>query len=374
VPARTSRVPFVDLRATNLPLRDELLSDFSALLERGNFVGGAEVEAFEAAFASYCRTTHCVGTASGLDALRLALLASGLERGDEVLVPANTFVATFEAVVQAGGTPVAIDVSETDYNLDVEAAEAAVTPRTRFVLPVHLYGQMADMRAVGRLAERHGLRIVEDACQAHGARRDGVAAGTAGVAAAFSFYPAKNLGAAGDAGALVTDDATLAGIALALRQHGEVDKYRSVYPGYTARLDSIQAIVLNRKLPLLDAWNDQREQAASFYDAELAGVGDLRLPPRAPGSTPVWHLYVVRSAWRAELAAHLDERGIATGRHYPEPAHLSEAFAWLADGEGAHPVTEALADELLSLPIFPGIDPEQLEAVVGAVRSFFARD
>jgi dTDP-4-amino-4,6-dideoxygalactose transaminase len=373
VAVSATRVPFVDLSTVNLPVRDRIIADVAALLERGNFVGGAEVEAFEAAFAAYVGTRRCVGTSSGLDALRLGLLAAGLEPGDEVLVPANTFVATFEAVVQAGGVPVPVEVSELDYNLDVAAASAAVTPRTRFLLPVHLYGQMADMRALVALAERHGLRIVEDACQAHGASRDGIRAGTAGIAAAFSFYPAKNLGAAGDAGALVTDDPSLADAVHALRQHGEVEKYRSTRPGYTARLDSIQAIVLGHKLPLLDAWNAQRAEAADVYERELVGVGDLRLPPRPAGSDPVWHLYVVRTAERGALAGHLAERGIDTGRHYPQPAHLSEAFAGIAAGPGSFPVTEALAEELLSLPMFPGIDAEQLETVVAAVRGFFAR-
>jgi dTDP-3-amino-3,4,6-trideoxy-alpha-D-glucose transaminase len=371
VAAQGIRVPFVDLRPVNLPLRDEILARFATLLERGNFGGGSEVESFEAGFAAYCAAARCVGMSSGLDALRLGLLASGLEPGDEVIVPANTFVATFEAVVQAGGAPVAVDVSETDYNLDVEAAAAAVTERTTFLLPVHLYGQMADMHAIRQLAERHGLRVLEDACQAHGAERDGLRAGACGTAAAFSFYPAKNLGAAGDAGALVTDDDAIADLALALRQHGEEEKYRSRWPGYTARLDSIQAIVLGCKLPLLDSWNAERTQAAAFYDGRLAGVGDLRLPPRPPGSTPVWHLYVVRTAQREELAAHLAAEGIATGRHYPEPPHLSEAFGRLAGGAGSFPVTEALAEELLSLPLFPGIEREQLEAVVGAIRAFF---
>jgi dTDP-4-amino-4,6-dideoxygalactose transaminase len=374
VAARTIRVPFVDLKPVNLPLREEILAGFAALLERGNFGGGPEVESFEAAFAAYCGTASCVGMASGLDALRLGLLASGLEPGDEVIVPANTFVATFEAIVQAGGTPIPVDVSEADYNLDVEAAAAAVTDRTTFLVPVHLYGQMADMRAIGRLAERHGLRVVEDACQAHGAERDGLRAGACSVAAAFSFYPAKNLGAAGDAGALVTDDDDVADLAHALRQHGEVEKYRSLRPGFTARLDSMQAIVLGCKLPLLDGWNAERAEVAAFYDAGLAGVGDLRLPPRAPNSRPVWHLYVVRTARREELAAHLAAEGIGTGRHYPEPPHLSEAFGHLARGVGSFPIAEALAEELLSLPIFPGIEREQLEAVVGATRTFFGDD
>jgi len=371
VAARAIRVPFVDLEHVNLPLRDDLLAGFSSLLERGSFIGGSEVEWFEGAFAAYCGSAYCVGMSSGLDALRLGLIAAGLESGDEVIVPANTFIATFEAIVQAGGTPVAVDVSEIDYNLDVEAAAAAVTRRTTFLLPVHLYGQMADMRAIRRLADRHDLLVLEDACQAHGSERDGLRAGSCGTAAAFSFYPTKNLGAAGDAGALVTDDAAIADLARALRQHGEVEKYRSLRPGYTARLDTLQALVLGCKLPLLDDWNRERAEAAAFYDVALAGVGDLQLPPRAEGSTPVWHLYVVRSARRDELMAHLADEGIATGRHYPEPPHLSGAFSHLADGAGSFPIAEQLADELLSLPLFPGIEPEQLETVVEAVRGFF---
>lgn len=366
------RVPFVDLRPVNLPLREELLAAFAGLLERGNFVHGAEIAAFEEAFARYCGTRRCVGTANGLDALRLGLLAAGIKPGDEVLVPANTFVATFEAVAQAGGVPVAVDVSERDYNVDVGLAARAVTAKTRFLLPVHLYGQMADMAALLELAQAHELRIVEDACQAHGAERDGIRAGTAGIAAAFSFYPAKNLGAAGDAGALVTDDDAVARIALALREHGEVEKYRSVYPGYTARLDSIQAIVLAHKLPSLDDWNAQRARAAAFYDAALDGVGDLRLPPRPAGSNPVWHLYVVRTADRDALGSFLAEQGVASGRHYPEPAHLSEAFGRIADGRGSFPVAESLADELLSIPIYPGISEEQLEIVADSVKAYFA--
>jgi dTDP-4-amino-4,6-dideoxygalactose transaminase len=264
-----------------------------------------------------------------------------------------------------------VDVSETDYNLDVELAERAVTPRTRFVLPVHLYGQMADMRAFGELAAARGLHIVEDACQAHGAERDGIRAGTAGIAAGFSFYPAKNLGAAGDAGALVTGDDEVAAIARALREHGEVEKYRSRYPGYTARLDTLQAIVLSHKLPLLDGWNAQRELAADFYTAALDGIGDLRLPPRPAGSSPVWHLYVIRTADPRALQDFLRQQGVSTGRHYPEPAHLSGAFGRLGGGPGSFPVTEALAEELLSLPIYPGISEEQLDVVTDSIRRFF---
>jgi dTDP-4-amino-4,6-dideoxygalactose transaminase len=369
---RETRVPFVDLSSVTVPLRDTIIADFADLLARGAFVNGPEVAAFEDEFARYCGVKRCVGTASGLDALRIGLLAAGIESGDEVLVPANTFVATFEAVEQAGGVPVAVDVSEADYNLDVSLAERAVTARTRFILPVHLYGQLADMRALGELAAARGLRVVEDACQAHGAERDGIRAGTAGIAAGFSFYPAKNLGAIGDAGALVTGDDAVAARARALREHGEVEKYRSLYVGYTARLDTLQAMVLSHKLPLLDGWNAQRTLVADLYTAALDGVGDLRLPPRPAGSTPVWHLYVVRTADPDALRDFLAQEGVSTGRHYPEPAHLSGAFGQLGDGRGSFPVAEALADELVSLPIYPGISEEQIEIVSDAVRRFFA--
>ncbi len=253
-------VPFLDLGRIHAPLAAELGHEFSSLIERGSFVNGAEVGAFEEAFAAYCGAAHCVGMSNGLDGLRLALLGSGLERGSEAIVPANTFIATVEAVSQAGLVPVLVDASESDYNLDIELAEAALTDRTSVLVPVHLYGQLADMRALGELARRRDLPIVEDACQAHGASRAGLRSGDVSAAAAFSFYPGKNLGAMGDAGAVVTEDADLAGRLRALREHGQREKYRHVLEGYTARLDTLQALVLQRKLPLLDGWNAQRRQ------------------------------------------------------------------------------------------------------------------
>jgi dTDP-4-amino-4,6-dideoxygalactose transaminase len=364
-------VPFVDLGHGNDALRGEILAAIAEIAEAGAFVNGPVVEAFEADFARYCATASCVGTASGLDALRLALLAAGIEPGDEVLVPAQTFVATWEAVTQAGGVPVPVDVSETDYGLDVGLAEAGVGPRTRFVVPVHLYGQLADLAAVERLARRHGLVVVEDACQAHGAERDGRRAGASGDAAAFSFYPAKNLGAFGDAGALVTDDATLGERVRALREHGQRRKYEHDVVGYTARLDAVQAAVLARKLTHLDGWNASRRRAARYYSDHLDGVGDLRLPPVAPSSEPVWHLYVVRTADPDRLAEHLAALGIASGRHYPTPPHLTRAYEHLGHRRGAFPVAEGLASECLSLPIFPGMAESQLAAVVRALEGFF---
>jgi dTDP-4-amino-4,6-dideoxygalactose transaminase len=365
-------VPFVDLWRSHEPLRDGVVAEISDLIQSGAFVNGQQVAEFERAFADYCGTQEAVGVASGLDALRLALIVAGLEPGDEVIVPASTFVATFEAVSQAGGRPVPVDVSELDYNLDVEGAAAAITPRTRFIMPVHLYGQMADMNGLGELAERHGLKLIEDACQAHGAKRGGLQAGAASLAGAFSFYPAKNLGAFGDAGALVTDDEGLAREARKLREHGQRGKYEHELEGYTARLDTIQALVLLRKLPLLEEWNNERRAAAASYGDRLAGVGDLVLPEIAPDSDPVWHLYVVRTADPARLAEALRAEGIGTGRHYPVPPHLSPAYAELGFGPGSFPVTETLSEQALSLPLFPGITREELNAVAGAVTAFFA--
>jgi dTDP-3-amino-3,4,6-trideoxy-alpha-D-glucose transaminase len=365
-------VPFVDLRPMHDGLKAGLLAEISELIDSGAFINGPQVAEFERAFAAYCGTADCVGLASGLDALRLTLLAAGIEPGDEVIVPANTFVATVEAVAQAGASPVLADASEEDWNLDPRAAEAAVTHRTRFLMPVHLYGQLADMRALVATAARAGAAIVEDACQAHGAERDGIRAGTAGLAGAFSFYPAKNLGAMGDAGALTTDDLDLGERLRALREHGQRAKYRHDLEGWTARLDTIQALVLARKLTLLDGWNEERRAAAAFFTEALDGVGDLRLPAVPDGSDPVWHLYVVRTADPEALAAFLADRRIGTGRHYPQPAHLSPAYAHLGHREGSFPVTEALAREVLSLPIYPGITGEQLTAVVEAIGDYFA--
>jgi dTDP-4-amino-4,6-dideoxygalactose transaminase len=238
-------------------------------------------------------------------------------------------------------------------------------------MPVHLYGQMADMRALRTVAEKHALAVIEDACQAHGAERDGLRAGSAGGAAAFSFYPGKNLGAAGDAGAFVTNDDDASSRLRALREHGQTAKYVHALEGWSARLDTIQALVLSHKLPLLDKWNEQRRAAAAFYEDGLAGVGDLRLPPTASGSAPVWHLYVVRTTDPTALELCLRERGIGTGRHYPDPVHLTEAYAQLGYRRGDFPVAEALSRECLSLPIFPGIDEAQLAAVVDGVQSYF---
>jgi dTDP-4-amino-4,6-dideoxygalactose transaminase len=369
-----SNVPFVDLSHVHRQLTTDILADITRLVEAGAFINGPQVAQFEEAFAAYCGTSECVGLASGHDALRLGLLSAGIESGDEVILPANTFAATIEAVLQARGVPVLVDVTLRDYNIDVDAAADALSSRTRFVLPVHLYGQLADLRRLTPIAEAAGVGIVEDACQAHGAERDKLRAGAVGVVSAFSFYPTKNLGAFGDAGAMVTNDSAVASHARALRQHGQVRKYRHDHVGYTARLDTLHAIVLQHKLPFLDEWNEARRAARAFYDVSLAGVGDLGLPPQAAASSPVWHLYVVRTKQRGRLTPFLAKRDIATGRHYPEPLHLSRAFEHLGYRRGAFPVTEALADELISLPIFPGISERQMTLVVEGIRDFFGDD
>jgi dTDP-4-amino-4,6-dideoxygalactose transaminase len=367
VPGVLTRVPFVDLEPVNAPVRAEILDEVAELARAGSFVNGPAVAEFERAFAGFCGSARCVGVSSGIDALRLALEAAGLESGDDVAVPAQTFAATFAAVTQAGGTPVPVDVTESDYCLDPRG----VPESARFLVPVHLYGQMADVSTLRELAGSRGALIVEDACQAPGAARDGLRAGTVGVAGAFSFYPSKNLGAWGDAGAVVTDDEGVAERVRRLREHGQTSKYRHETPGYTARLDTVQAIVLQHRLEGLVDQNRRRSAAASYYSETLSGLGDLHLPPVPDGSDPVWHLYVVRTRQRDGLRELLAERGIHTGLHYPEPPHLSPAFAPLGYARGDFPVAEALAAEGLSLPLFAGISEEQLEAVCSGVGDYF---
>jgi dTDP-3-amino-3,4,6-trideoxy-alpha-D-glucose transaminase len=371
--ARVPDVPFLDLARSHVDLDSPLLADFRSLIHSAQFVNGPQVEAFEREFAAYCESIDCVGVSSGLDALRLALAALDVGPGDEVIVPAMTFVATFEAVTQVGAIPVPVDVHEESYCLDAAAVEAALTPRTRALVPVHLYGQMADVAALRRLASAHKLHIVEDACQAHGARRDGSGPAKATAAAAFSFYPGKNLGAMGDAGALVSDDTALTDRVRALREHGQRQKYEHDEIGWTARLDTIQAIVLLRKLPRLEAWNAERRAVAAYYTQQLHKVGDLVVPTEVSGSEHVWHLYVVRTANPSGLAAFLAERGIRTGRHYPRPPHLTDAYSHLGFPRGSFPVAERLGAECLSLPVFPGITEAQLEHVVDSVQGWFTR-
>ncbi len=363
----SARIPLVDLPSQYRSIREEVDAAIAGVVARGAFILGPETRAFEQAFAAYCGVAHGVGVGSGTDALLLALRALGLRPGDEVLVPAMTFVATAATVLHAGGTPVFVDVRPDDLLLDAAAAEAALTPRTRGLLPVHLYGAMADVAALRALADRRGLWLLEDAAQAHGAARDGHRAGSVGRAGCFSFYPGKNLGAYGDAGMVVTDDAALAERLRLLRDHGQRAKYEHALVGYCSRLDNLQAAVLGVKLRHLDAWNAARARAAAAYDAL---IGD-RLPRVGAGRRDgsVHHLYAVRvpAGRRDAVLADLRAEGIDAGIHYPAPVHRLEAFRALGYGDARLPVAEQAGRELLSLPLFPEITPEQQARVVQAL-------
>ncbi len=365
----TPRVPFVDLAAQWREIAPQVRPALEGVLSSADFILGEAVERFEQQFAAWLGSRHAIGVASGLDALRLALAALDVGHGDEVLIPANTFIATAFAVSSTGARPVPVDCLEATHQIDPARIEAAITPRTKAIVPVHLYGHPADMEPIGRIAARHGLAVVEDAAQAHGARLAGRACGTFGTAGCFSFYPAKNLGAYGDGGIVVTDDEALAARLRLLRHYGQRAKNEHVVVGSNSRLDSLQATVLAVKLGRLDAWNTARAAHAALY-AELLPREELVLPRVEPGATHVYHLYVVRTPRRDELRAHLDACGIDTGIHYPVPPHLQPAYAGLGYGPGDFPVAERLAGEVLSLPMFPELSAGQVERVAAAVRSF----
>lgn len=367
-----SKIQFVDLPRQYQHYKGELLRAVEEVLERGDFILGGAVGKFEKEFARYCGVKHAVGTSSGLTALELSLKALGIGPGDEVLLPPNTFIATALAVSRTGAKPVFADVDERTQLLDAKLAEKAITRRTKALLPVHLFGQMADMEALGAVAARRGLIVVEDACQAHGAEQKEKRAGSYGAAAAFSFYPGKNLGAFGDAGMAVTNDATLAESLRRFRNVGSTVKYQHPVKGDNARLDTLQAAVLLVKLRHLDEWNTRRREIAALYSKELAGVGDLVLPAIARGNVPVWHLYVIRTKRRDDLARHLADKGVPTVIHYPVPIHLQGAYNDLGLKPGSFPVAERLAREILSLPIHPELCDEDARFVCAQVKAFFA--
>jgi dTDP-4-amino-4,6-dideoxygalactose transaminase len=365
-------VPLVDLGWQHAQVADEVAAGWAEVLATTGFVGGPRVAAFEAEYAAYLGVEHCVGVANGTDAIELALRALGVGHGDECVVPANTFIATAEAVARTGATPVLVDCRADDALIDVDAAAAAVTARTKAVLPVHLYGQMADVPGLAaRLPE--GVAIVEDAAQSQGARRAGLTAGAVGTIAATSFYPGKNLGAYGDAGAVMTDDAELAAAVRLLGAHGSSRKYVHDTLGFNSRLDALQAVVLSVKLRRLDAWNDERRAAAKRYEALLSGLERVTLPVVAEASEPVWHLYVVQVDRRDEVLAELNANGVGAGIHYPTPVHLTGAFAGLGQGAGAFPVSEAMGERILSLPLYPGITAEQQERVAEVLAAAVGR-
>ena len=360
-------IPLVDLPWQHQQIWPELEERIIGLMERGAFILGSEVEQFERAFASYSGTEHCIGVASGTDALELALRSLELPSGGEVIVPTNSFVASAAAVVRAGLSPVLADVDEETFLLDAKTAEAAVTDRTVAVMPVHLYGRLADMPAIADVAQRHHLRIVEDAAQSQGARTTAYGVGTFADVAATSFYPGKNLGAYGDGGAVLTNQSSVADRVRMLRDHGSAEKYHHELLGTNSRLDALQAAVLSAKLKRLDEWNALRINAAARYTELLAGAA-IDCPELITDGSHVWHLFVVRVADRDGVVDRLQREGIGVGIHYPVPIHHQPALRDHLSGELSLPVAESLAREILSLPLFPGITSEQQEQVVTALN------
>jgi dTDP-4-amino-4,6-dideoxygalactose transaminase len=361
-------VPLVDLAAQHAAVSKEVAEGWDQVLARTAFIGGPQVVLFESEYSDFIGADHCVATANGTDAIEIALRALGVGPGDECVLPANTFVATAEAVARIGAVPVLVDcVDDGTYLINTAAVEAAVTERTKAIIPVHLYGQAAAVEDLIPLAQRAGVWIVEDAAQSQGARRNGIRAGILGDVAATSFYPGKNLGAYGDAGAALTGSAEAAAKMRMIRDHGSPRKYEHEVFGFNSRMDTLQAVVLSAKLRRLDAWNAARRQAAARYEAMLSGQDGIILPRTLDGNEHVWHLYVVRVPDRDRVLKELQEAGIGAGIHYPIPVHLTRAFADLGYQEGAFPVAEAAAGEILSLPIFAEITESQQEQVVAAL-------
>ncbi|HVS28584.1 MAG TPA: DegT/DnrJ/EryC1/StrS family aminotransferase [Solirubrobacteraceae bacterium] len=365
-------IPLLDIHASHRPIRAELDAAIAAVLDHGRFVAGPEVAIFEQQFGAYCGAAECVGSSSGTDALTVGLLAAGIGRGDEVIIPAMTFIATAESVVQTGAVPVFVDCDAATGLMEIARAQDAIGERTAAIVPVHLYGQMVDVDAFEALAASRGLLLVEDAAQAHGAAFGGRRAGSVGAFGAFSFFPGKNLGALGDAGALTTNDGALAGRARKLRDHGRSDKYRHDELGTNARLDTLQAALLSVKLAHLEHWNECRRAHAAAYDAAFADVESVRPVAVAAGALPVYHQYVVRVAERERALQQLAASGIAAGVHYPIPLHRQPALAGAAPLD-AFPGADALAAEALSLPVFPELSDEQRDRVTEAVRAHATR-
>jgi dTDP-4-amino-4,6-dideoxygalactose transaminase len=361
-----NKVPFVDLYQQHQPIEAELLEVFQRVLHKSAFISGSEVANFERAFASYLGVAECIGVNNGTTALQLVLEALGVGPGHEVITVANTFIATAEAISAVGARPVFVDVDPVSYNMDPTLVETAITPRTAAILPVHLYGQTADLDPLLEIAQRHNIPLVEDACQAHGAMYKQKRAGTLGVAGCFSFYPGKNLGCLGEGGAVVTDDPQLAAQMRMLRDHGSVKKYEHRVPGYNFRMEGLQGGFLSVKLPHLDNWNDRRRAAADKYREMLSDSG-LALPVEMAYGRHIYHLYVIQSDDRETLRQQLTAAGVETGLHYPVPLHLQEAYTCMGYGKGSFPVSERLSERILSLPMHPGITDSQIEQVASVV-------
>lgn len=361
------RVPFMDLSQLHETIREPLDAAYHRVVDSGWFSMGLELEAFENEFADYCEVKYCIGVGNGLEALHLLLRAYGIGPGDEVIVPSNTFIATWLAVSQSGATPVPVEPNEDTHNINTALISAAITDRTRAIMPVHLYGQPADMDPINDLAEKHGLIVIEDAAQAQGARYKNQRVGSLGHAAATSFYPGKNLGALGDGGAVLTNDEIIANKVRQLRNYGSKVKYQHDLSGYNSRLDELQAAFLRVKLAKLDAWNVLRRKVACHYSKLLADA-NIGLPFVPEFAEPVWHLYVIRNKQRDALKEHLEQQGVSTVIHYPTPPHLQACYQ---DFRGHHlPIAEMLANEVLSLPMSPFLEPVELEHVTKSIHNF----
>lgn len=364
------KIPFLNLKEPYEELQDELDTAYQRVMQSGWYILGEEVEAFEQEFAAYSGAKHCVGVGNGLEALHLILRAAGIGEGDEVIVPANTYIATWLAVSYAGATPVPVEPVKHTYNIDPDRIETAITPRTKAIMAVHLYGQPAEMDAINNIAARYGLRLFDDAAQAHGARYRGQRVGGLCDATGWSFYPGKNLGAFGDAGAVTTNDDELAERMRILRNYGSKVKYYNEVKGFNSRLDPLQAAFLRAKLPYLDEWNTRRQQIARLYMDALSVNSNLLLPFVSDWVEPVWHLFVVRHPERDKLQKHLAEQGIGTLIHYPVPPHLQEAYQEMGIPEGSFPITEAIHREVLSLPIGPHLALADVRRVMDAIQEF----
>ena len=363
-----NRVPFIDLEAHHRPLRLEIDRAIKEVIDSGAFAGGPFVEKFESEFAAYCGSEYAIGLGSGTEALWLALLAYGIGAGDEVITVPNTFMATAEAITYCGARPVFVDVDESTYTMDPAGLEAAITPQTKAIIPVHLFGQPADMDPILELARKHGLFVIEDAAQAHGARYKGRRAGTMGDVGCFSFYPGKNLGAFGEAGAVITNSAEVQNKIRTLRDHGQARKYHHNEIGWNCRMDGIQGAVLSVKLKHIDQGNAMRRRHALEYDRALRGSEGVILPVVASYAEHVYHIYAIRVQDREEASYVLTEKGIQFGVHYPVPIHRQKAYRHLGYGEGAFPAAEQMAREVISLPMFPELTAEQIGMVVFAVK------
>jgi dTDP-4-amino-4,6-dideoxygalactose transaminase len=365
------RVPFVDLKRDSAGLWERIENAVTTAVDGGAYIMGPQVAAFEEEFAAFCEVEHAVGVASGTDALLLSAMACDLVPGDRVLVPANTFIATFDAISRSGAVPVPLDPSPDYYTLDAASVARAMEPGVKAVMPVHLYGQLAEIDEIKETCDSADVALIEDAAQAHGARFNGGRAGSFGISGCFSFYPSKNLGALGDGGIVVTGSSEFADRVSTLRNYGQKRKNEHLEIGLNSRLDELQAAALRVKLEALEANNQKRAEAAELYRDGLSSAGQVVTPKTRPGSTHIYHLYVIRCEERARLQEFLTERGISTGLHYPVPAHLQPAYAHLGYGPGSFPVTEGLATELLSLPMFASITSEEVEYVCTSIAAFY---